>query len=294
MARRIWWEDASGVLHQLSDLPEFQVMYGRAGMHMPPISYVEDIYPFEAGGRLRAVKTDIRSFEIPVAIMGTTGTELAQRLETLVGWMDPELGDGKIRVEQRDGSLREIVCRYQDGLQMEHSVDNSGLLWQTVVISFRAWQPHWQDVTDTVVTATIGTGSGQAFLGNPFLGLNLGYSQLFASLDINNTGRDPAETWPKFTVTGPGKEIAIRNITTGKVIQITHTLGPGDTIEIDTAPGVKTIHKPDGNYNIWYLATGATELWKLIRGTNRVQFEMADATSVSSIAIRYRARYRSM
>ncbi|MFI9817570.1 phage distal tail protein [Saccharothrix variisporea] len=273
------WIDADGTATTL------EVEWDATGRGMPPIRFEEDRVPERAGSRLRAVRHDTREMTLPLWITGSSQSDLWTNLRALALKMDPTRGNGKIRVTSIAGDQREVTCRYAAGLELNERLgDTAGPLVQRAPVLFRVHDPYWYAVSDTTEPFTVGTTA--TFF--PFFPLRLSSSEVYATGSITNPG--DVETWPVWTITGPGSAIVLRNLTTGKSLSLSTTLGAGESVVIDTREGVKTVTHSSGA-NLFSSLSATSSLWPLARGVNAFQIEMSAATTASLVSLAYRPRY---
>jgi Phage tail protein len=279
MAETITWLDADGASTLL------EVEWATEDRFAPPVLFDEEVVPEQPGARVRAVRHGVRTFVLPLWITAASEAGLRSTLRSLVAAMDPLRGPGRIRVSAPGGDQREITCFYQDGLNLKEVLgQNSGPLMQRAPVIFRAPDPYFYDISDTLSPDyTIGTPA--TFF--PILPLRLTNSDVFADLTVVNSG--DVQAWPVWTLIGPGSAITLRNLTTGKVLTLSVTLGAGESVTIDTRPGAKTVTKNDGSNLFGHLGTSA--LWPLARGTNQIRMEMAGATTASLLRFARRHAY---
>lgn len=281
----IEWISAGGTTTSLYVQP------GGNGRFAPPVVIHEDEVPGIAGSRFREARHGPREFPLPIFLEAATEAAKRLALRTLVREMDPVRGDGKIRVYSPTGDQREISCRVVAGLGLEEDIQNAYPGWQKAVPMFRAFDPYWYATADTIATFT--TGATATFF--PIFPLRLSASEVFVDGSVANDG--DLETWPVWEITGPGSAIVLRDLGNGALTSLTSglggvALGAGESVEVDTRPGVKTVTKSDGT-NLWpYLSTDS-ELWPLLAGSTSFRVEMGGATTASSVRLSYRPRYLS-
>lgn len=261
------------------------------GRFSPPTRFEEEGIPEQDGMRLRAVHHGARDFVLPLWIEGASESDLRTKMRSLVSSMNPLRGDGRIRVTSPIGDQREIVCRAASGLEMGERIgDTSGPEVQKAAVVFRAWEPYWQDAADVVSGPwTVGGSPGSFF---PIFPLRLASSEVFASVTVVNTG--DVDAWPVWTITGPGANPRIRNLTTGKDFYLpAYTIQPGEVVTIDTRPTGATRKTVTSNTvgNLYGRLSGTTALWPFARGSNSVQIEMGSATTATAIQVSRRHRY---
>jgi hypothetical protein len=263
----------------------FDVEWSVSGRFAPPPVLVDEGVPEQPGARHREARHGVREFSLPLWITDSSPATLRARLRALVAAMDPVRGQGTVRLTSPIGDQREIYCRVSAGLELDETLGRtSGPLMQRAVVMFRANDPYWYDVTDT--TDVFESGTTASFF--PIFPLSLSSSAVFTSTSVTNSG--DVETWPVWTITGPGSAIVLRNLTTGRYLELNATLAAGETAVIDTRPGVKTVLKGDGT-NLFPNLTSASSLWALARGANALRIEMSSATSASRVQLSRRYRY---
>lgn len=279
--------DADGIEHPMNGEDDISVVAGPSGHLMPPVAVVDRELPIAAGAQLQGVRVAARELDLPLIIQGSSLSGLVNRHEQLLSWVDPTRGTVLLRVTRPDDTRREIEVMYLGGLEGDEQLDNGVMTWWRGVASFRAHDPFWRDVVETSQSFVLNATPGSWFpLVFPIL---LAGSQVFATTTIHNTGT--AEAWPVWTITGPGKDPVVRNLSTGKHFGISHTLGSGEQVTIDTAPLAANPVRDGAGNNLFGQRTVGSERWSLKAGTNVIQVELPNATSASSVRLAYRRRW---
>ncbi|MGE5619744.1 MAG: phage distal tail protein [Sphingomonadaceae bacterium] len=288
MAERISWIDPAGVETVLNDGVNCQVLRGRKGAFAPPVSFIEEEVPGRPGARYRQTKILPRNLDLPLLVRGTDPDDLRGRIGALVYAMDPDRGEGRIRVRSTSGEQRELFCRYAAGLEGEEGGELWGGDWAKFLVSFRAVDPHWYSTYPLVRTYSI----GDAALFFPLLPLNIAPSTLFVDdMQIENPGDH--EAWPVWDLLGPGSDITLTNLTTGDSLSLTITLAAGEHLYIDTRPGVKTVKHQDGT-NAYDHLSATSRLWPLAVGINVVDLTMGGSSTDSQITLSFTPAYKSV
>jgi hypothetical protein len=283
MAREILtWIEPDGTEHNLCGLENIEISLSPEGRFMPKFDFVEQQVPFQYGSRLRQINVAAREIDLPVEIICTTTSDLRTKLRQMMDMFNPLKGDGILKSIAEDGSQRIITCRYQSGLEIQES----NLPNQKAVLVLKAFDPLWYD--PNTIVQTFSTGQTATFF--PFLPLRLSNSTVFADTYVKNSG--DLEARPTWIITGPGDTIYLRNLSTGELMNINTSLGAGETINIDTRAGKRTIKKGDGT-NLYPYLSEDSSLWSLQQGINNIRIEMSNATSQSSVQLSYQNRYWS-
>jgi phage-related protein len=246
---------------------------------MPPVTINSIRVPQSQGASFRGARHEPRLATIPVVVPGPQAGR--DELRRWAKALDPLKGEGTLTVVVGPWAGRQLVCVYEAGL--EDFAEEWPLLGLTV-LGFRASDPYWQDSLESSATATI---ASTGFTWFPFFPLVLGASDVFAQLTINNAG--DVDAWPVITVVGPGTDLHLTNLTTGKEMLLTGALAAGSTAVIDTRPGHKTV-TIDG-VNVFSRLTATSSLWPLVPGPNRVSIGLATGTAASSVRFAWRNRW---
>lgn len=257
---------------------------GRRGAFMPPIDKAEDKIPYQNGTRLKYVSLGARDVDFPIYLKGTSEDDLRQRMRDMVAQFNP-LGDedGRIRITRPDGTQREIICRYHQGMEILETDEYYGSGYCKCIVTFRANDPVWYDVTPQ--SNTYGSGAAIPFFpGTPF---RLTSSAIFATTGpITNTG--DLEAWPIWIVQGPGTDIALRNEDTGEKIEFLPDviLTAGMSVTIDTREGLRSVRRND-NLSLYGKLTGDSVLFPLYKGANNLRIDMQNTTEDSLVTLSY-------
>jgi|SRR5688572_315123 len=293
MTDTITWVDPDGATVTLHGGSDMFVVWNVSGRFSPPTRFETDDIPDGDGARLRAVHHGVREFLLPVWVQAATESALRTAIRTLISAMNPVRGDGRIQVTSSLGDQREIVCRVSAGLEGQERIgDSSGVWAQMFPLMFRAHEPYWRDISDTVYGPIVVDAEPGTFFSDQFFPMQLADSEVFASVTVTNSG--DVEAWPVWTITGPGESPLLRNLTTGKDLLLAdYTIAAGEVVTIDTRPDGPTrktvVSSTVGS--LFGRLSGTTSLWPLAPGANAVTIEMAAATDASAVSIARRHRY---
>ncbi len=281
------WVDPAGTVTLLNDGSVLDVGWGLQGRFMPPVEFVEDDVPNQDGNQLREVRVRPREVALPLDVQGADAADLRIQLRSLLRMFNPKRGNGRLRVTSPDGTVRELTCRYRQGLELQEAFE-AGLGTQRSVVVFRANDPYWYDTAPTSVTYR--TAPASPFLGDPFLPLRLSSDTILGEQTVTNDGDVLA--WPVWTVHGPATSVRLTNVTTGLVIDLPVALTATQSVVIDTRPFRKTVRRDDGT-NLYGSLTDASALWPLPEGASTVRAELPGATSATYVTLVYARRWLS-
>jgi len=172
----------------------------------------------------------------------------------------------------------------------------AGEPYQRFMVTFRAADPHWMDVTATSETLT-GEGSGLAIpaagIGIPVGGLAVETIATIngKSIIVENAGDVECPILIRFY--GETINPKITNVTTGEYIRIVKTIAVGDYVEVNTAFGSKTviISESGSITNATMYLDLLSTFFQLAPGNNEIKFTDEGAAVGSSAVITYRNRY---
>lgn len=294
---RCWYQDPNGNITDLSTDMDRRFKEGIEGRFMAPIQHLSDSVPEADGEQYRGTRALARSLAIPMTYVGDDTTTARATLRALARGVNPKKRRngvptvGKLYVMTDDGLYRYISCLYEAGLESntEPTSNQATYLYtdvRSVLLVFRAFDPFWYDVDSVKIPVEQTVSTATFFPAPPF---RLGPSTVYSAFTVDNMG--DVESWPVWTLIGPGENPRLVNETTGESILLTLTLTPGQHIVIDTRPGRKTVTL-DGLVNLYPYLTG--DLWSLDDGENDVRIEMINTTSDSQVLLEFNQRYQSV
>lgn len=278
----ISWVTPSGVETVLSD-NDFIHVVGWEGLQMVGLRHIEQETPFEFGSRYKRTKVEPREVSLNCMVWGEGREGLFQNIARLRTMFDFQRGIGKLKVTTPERKPLELHCLYTSGLQGESGTRDDGVCWQKVVLSFRAFDPFFYG--PTVNQSFLLEENPQNFFPLPpvYLAGDAIASEITLEVDGDVTAL------PNWTITGPGENPKMINITTGRSLELENvSLSAGETININTKE--RTITKNDGS-NLFPRLKWGTGFFDLVPGTNQIQIIMAVADVNSRIDLYYQPRY---
>ena len=231
--------------------------------------------PLKDGSTFSSMKFAPKLIDLPVLISYNNFPEFLAGMRWLVSALNPKKGLGRLQVRAEDGKERFIHGIYSGGLEgkpLRLAHPGGGVY----MITFKAFYPFWQDLAP--VTAEYTKDAPPLFF--PFFPFRLSQNGIFKDLTITNDGDVPA--YPVWRIYGYGEDALIRNLTSGKLLQVTTGITAGTYIEIDTRPGFKTVKLSDGT-NVFSALTKTSSLFPLERGANSIRLELNNADANSKL-----------
>lgn len=287
---RYEWLDPTGILRDLSwsTSPNLFVSRGTKGLGLSKVELSMDKLPGTPGSLLRHIKTSPREIELPIHISSNSITGLMNAINDLRNWFftgDENLKTpGYLRVTDTNGVVKQIACYYTEGL--EGDMDVGGLDNAPIVIKLTAPDSFFTDIEETII-----------IYEEPALDYFHGAAPV--QIIMNNGDID---AYPIWEIIGPGRDITITNLTTGKFFSLTAsggiTLDIGESLIVDTRlgsarPGLQVYD--DTGQNFFYKLTNTSDLWWLVPGENRFKVEMLDMNVADSeVHLSYLPSYRAV
>lgn len=288
---QVWWIDATGGQINLNDWINYMCTRERGGMWAPPYTLSSTRMPLSEGSQFRDAVVEERGVDLKQKVRADSRDQLRALLRDLSRRMNPRLGQGSVsnpglgQLKIVNGNDVRVLNCYPWGIKEPVDHGTSAEL----VLSFTAYDPCWYD-EDPIITTVENTSVVAPFFSSIWFPLRLVGSLNYALRTMVNPG--DADSYPIWTITGPGDTIILRNLTSGKSLSMgTLALNPGQILKIDTREGIKTVLL-DG-LNAMKSMTILSSLWNLMPGNNQVQIQMSNTTPYSLITVEYTPRYLS-
>ncbi len=292
MAReQVLWIDAEGRQVDLNDWVNYYCTRERGGMWAPPYTLSSTRMPLSEGSQFKDATVEERGVDLKQKVRADTREGLIDLMRDLSRRMNPRLGSGSVtnpglgKLKIINGADVRVLNCYPWGIK--DAVDHFTSM--EMLLSFTAYDPFW--CADAPVSTTVeNTSTVVPFFSATWFPMRLIGSINYALRTLTNPGN--ADSYPIWTITGPGDTIILRNLTSGKSLSMgSLALNPGQKLVIDTRTGIKTVLL-DG-INTMKSMTVLSALWSLLPGDNNVQIQMSNSTTASKITVDFTPRYAS-
>ena len=203
---------------------------------------------------------------------------------------------GQLRVRRSDGSYVYINCIYSEGLN--DAIYDSPVR-KNFSLTFMASDPYFYDSYDTVQEIRIFEEGAYLHFGTVF---HFGSGTHFRSSDTLHTELvwlNSHMAYPEITITGPARNLLLRNVGTGKVIEFDpeFELLADESVVIRTMPLERSAvwHRYDGTERnaLRYLTPDSALDWYLEAGENELQYRNSDNNQISVCTLKYRQGWLS-
>lgn len=157
----------------------------------------------------------------------------------------------------------------------------------TGLVELKCLDPLFQDIIQTSEQISTWVGGWSFPFTLPFQLKERGEPRT----NIINSG--DVETPIQVEFHGPAKKPYIKNLTTGKIIQIEADLNSDQTLYVDTTFGKNTVEIEENGTrtDVSQMISMESRFWRLEVGDNMVEYGAEDALQDNNVIIRYSNRY---
>lgn len=284
----VTWTAVSGRVTLLSNWQSFDrgiiVRPGLMGLGMPDYTFYTDQSPAYDGEVIRGVRANPKEVTIPVHVYGENREACLDIFHALCEDLDPQRGQGELKIAEANGSYRTIGAYYASGLEGSDDDDTWGRTWMSAAIVFRVPSPFWEGELYEI-SWSLAPESGLFY---PILPLRVSDSQISGQVTAVNKGN--VRAFPIWEATGPFSSFGAENVTYSKQFAINHAALLGETAVVDCRQGIKSAYL-DGVTNLWEWMDINDDLWALEPGENVVALTAPAAAEDSIVTMRYRPRW---
>ncbi len=255
-----------------------------SGLGGPPAKVQLVKAPYQDGKTRVDTVTEERYIMIDLLIASLTYDDKLAASRTLSGLFNPKLGEGVFTWEQEGRTFSIDACA-EKGIEFIDNPDS--YLTQRALVYLVAPFPYWYDPIPESWTVASFSGGFELPLELPLTVGTIG--QTFVA-----ENRGDVNTPVFISFRGPVSNPVIENLTTGEKIQITRQILAGETLEINTAFGSKSIIIEDAlgtRSNAFHYVSDDTELWQLIPGENEISYAATEEAGDAAVTLRYYHRY---
>lgn len=258
------------------------ILKNRMGLDNVPFIINRERTPGAPGSRVTNVFVGERQITLPILVKADTPSAFITLKKNLNNLLNPLIQGSYLRWKNLADETKDLYVTYLGGLEGDDT--KADTTWSTYDLRFIAPDPFWYSTALTGGVATGGTPT--AFLGTPFLPLNINESSITGGLNITNLGDH--DSWPIITLEGPASGIEIINNTTGKTLDLTAgsglSLTAGQIATIRTKPGERSVLRDDLT-NLFQYLTADSEFFSIIPGLNNIGFTASGTSAATEFAV---------
>jgi hypothetical protein len=242
--------------------------------------------PFQDGQTLVDQLLDSRDISLTLTIFGADKQDVYEKRRKLSRLFNPKLGEGTLTWQREDANYSIKVVPDVSSPEFPGG-DGVGTTYQKVLLYLKAPDPALFDPNEEHWTLASFVG-GITF---PF-SFPVSFGTVGQTLTIENKGDINTPVFISFK--GPLRNPVLENKTTGKKISITRELFAGETLEVNTAFGQKSVQivNADGTRsNAFHYVSPDSEFWNLIPGDNEVSYAATEESGDSAVNLFFYHRY---
>lgn len=254
---------------------------GTAGQFAPAYEFASQGFAGVDGQTLQQITAQPAEPVLGMDLVAATDAEVRARVRALAHALRPRAGQGTLRAVADDGTERTLPCYYREGL--EKGVHTAGRF--RAALQFWSPSPWWRG---TPFRWGYGLAAARPFFPIPPVTLSATTIEGTATVDLSDTD---APSYPRWTITGPGSQLTLRNETTGASLVLNAAIGDGQLVAIDTRPGYQSVRRATRNTdgtlilgdNLFGSLASDPAMWPLVDGVNVVSALLTNAGIASRI-----------
>lgn len=244
-----------GITYRFNNVTD-RFSLGRTGDGLPPIDYITERGPYQAGETPLNLIVNSRLITLQHIRKATNREDYYTNRNDILNKLRPnrqEVGSfqpGVLRKILPDGSYRDITVFIQDGLVFPNNTD----VWRETtvveVVRFIAHDPIYYDPDENIVSYAVGSDTDELSFAITFP-IEFGLKSTVEAFNIEYDG-----TWisyPVIILNGQMSDPEIRNISTNKMLKLNYDIDADVSVTIDLSYGSKSVVDNQGNNLIGYL-----------------------------------------
>ncbi len=281
---------SNGELIQFDGVKYGLLVDGLTGFAQYPVSHNSTATPGMVGELYHTSTIGRRLLSFVLMVYGADRAELEINRSAFVSAINPYYGNSTLLWKRKDGVIVTLDVIPDGGTPSFRSdiLDNA-TSWKGYC-DFIAFDPCLYDENEMEATVQGYIGGFTLPFSVPF---TLGTSDSLASL--YNTGDTPTPC--TITLTGMMENPIVTNVTTGEFISVKQTVADGETLEINTKYGEKSvtlIDADDVETNALNYVTSTSKFFQLVPGLNTIRFTATTQGINASGKLVYNPRWISL
>lgn len=265
------------------------LLQGSQGLGIGPMSFATSAIPTGHGSIMRGSRINERELFVPFLVDCATPNELSTTLDHLLHVLSP-LDERKLTLRvQTPGrdDWREMQVWYQGGLEDAYGDTYRGK-FTTVGLRFKAVEALWRGKPISVTRQVDSAIKPFLSATEPFFPVVLSDGVVDGQLTFSIVGN--ASTFPVWRIVGPGSDLNIIDVTSGKTFFLEGSITAEDPITIDMENETVTSALYP-NYELHTRVPLTARHFQLKPGQNVIEFTMVGATPSSKVSVSYQPRY---
>ena len=285
----------------------YQLLKGATGHHDMEVTYKSDPVPGVAGEELRETHWEVREIYMPTRIQGFTPSDFTENKQNLRRSLSPRY-EHELWITNEQGETRMVYCHYKSGFAEGADDEKKGPNFMLIPLRLICHDPYFYDIPANEVTheTTYTAPTAVFFDAYTFLSADdsdpwgrIGSSSIGRIWSVVNVGDE--DTYPVWTIVGPGRAPLLKNNTTGKTFYLNYILGETETVVIDMRDNQHTVTSTaiiSGDTIVTnvrkYMDQNYRDMWSLEAGSNDLEIEFNEGDTGAACNFSFLPRYRGI
>lgn len=258
------------------------IVTGWSGLGIPTLRTSDSEKPQDYGTFLGPDLLEARTVRLDLTIRGNSPSDVVSKIDALLAewYVDSRTDTDVVKpllVRMPGQSVRQLR-----GRPRRVSFDPNRVIGTRAdgVLEYHGADPRWYSDTEhsqalALGVATTGRGYDKSF------DYGFGGSGSSGVVSVSNAGT--IGTLPTVRFNGPVTNPYIENVTTGKTLRLTYTLGSGEYIDVNFVDATVLLA---GTASRYYAKSG--DFWELVPGSNDIRFGAAAYDAAASATVTWR------
>lgn len=250
----------------------------------PETTVLSSSVPGVDGVFVHGIRAESREITCFIHVDGDDRKDMYRKRFELIRKLAPDQEPGMLYYAN-DYTAKRIAAYPQSSPSFTERIRN----YNRAELRFLCPSPYWEDtVTQSGYMAYLNGGFRFPFLFKP----TISFAALRNHTSLTNAGSVPTPV--EITIRGPATNPAVVNVTTGERFQVRQTLAQGETLQINTKRGEKSVkliradQEPEDAFQ--YIDLHST-FFQLVPGVNELRYESDNETEHARVTVRFREWY---
>lgn len=259
----------------------------RRGWAAPPVDPSVQSMPGVPGGLYTGSRTRERKLSFVLLLAANDWQAGLAVQESVVNTLAQ---NGILESQRSTGITRRLKVQFAGGLDGDSAARQGS--WLKIIPEYVAADPYWYNPVQQIGDLdTVALGAGMSFPRAYPLYWSIAGASCGAA--VTTDGNVPAP-WI-LEAAGPFTRLTFRHLSSQAVLDITYTVGSGETLIIDTSLGEHrlVLDRPSGRKEVTTGLSALSNFWALQPGLNRVAIKFYNGNGASRATLRWNDRYRT-
>lgn len=246
------------------------------------------------GSKYQKTRLEERDFDIEFRMMryGSPEIIMDNRRGNLHKVCNPNKNPMRLDFKLSDGKDHYLMAELTSSPIMPPDKSNNNAVWQNALLQFIATDPFIYESVVRVVDIATWIGAFEFPLEIPEEGIEMGYRSESLIANVPNDGQESTGMLMQFRANGTVVNPSLINVNTYEEFNLNYTMQGGDTIEVSTYQGRKTITLIRDNVrsNLFHARQLLSKFLQLEVGDNLFRYDAEEGIDNLEIQIKFTPR----